>query len=105
MSTLSNFSKIKYLEKANEFLMNSICHILPIYDIDLSYINDPELLLEQIEKKVSLIDGMTQNRLKRAFQIWVNKEVSEPIPENSQQEALKEVCFTGSNHRISPVIE
>ena len=51
MSTLSNFSKIKYLEKANEFLMNSICHILPIYDIDLSYINDPELLLEQIEKK------------------------------------------------------
>jgi hypothetical protein len=105
MSTLSNFSKIKYLERANEVLINNICHILPIYDIDLSYIDDPELLLEQIEKKVSLIDGMTQNRLKRAFQIWVNKEVSEPIPENSQQEALKEVCFTGSNHRISPVIE
>jgi hypothetical protein len=34
MSTLSNFSKIKYLERANEVLINNICHILPIYDID-----------------------------------------------------------------------
>lgn len=105
MSKLSNYSKIKYIQRANEILMDSVCHVLPMYDIDLSYIENPELLLEQIEKKVSLIDGMTQYRFRRAFQIWINKEDSEPIPANSQQEALKDICFAGPNYRISPVIE